>query len=145
MVLDYLHTSIPHGEKWRNAYLVQKTESEDYIGSVSFIFHEQDIIIGYFIAPSYRRQGLATAICTDLVKTLKQYALLLDSTKIKAEVFPDKDASCKVLMKAGFNNLGLKVYDGPTEEYQGKIKYHFEFPLRSDVEHIPKRYPRPTF
>jgi RimJ/RimL family protein N-acetyltransferase len=61
--------------------------------------------IGYGLAPSVRRQGVATAA----VQLLVDWVLAQGARSVRAEVLPDNAASLALLARLGFADLGERA------------------------------------
>jgi RimJ/RimL family protein N-acetyltransferase len=99
----------PGAEKWWT-YLAIHLPSNTLVGSGGFKGRpspEGSVEIGYEIAESYRRQGLAT----ELAQLLLEWALAQQEvTSVLAHTLAEENASVRVLRKCGFQ-LAEEIVD----------------------------------
>ncbi|KUG08129.1 GNAT family N-acetyltransferase [Solirubrum puertoriconensis] len=94
-------------------YLVVHREAQQLIGLAGFKGRpdaEGNVEIGYSLMPEYRGQGLATEVAQALVAFAFEHP---DVQRVQALTLPERNASCRVLEKAGLQFVGPAL--DPTE------------------------------
>jgi len=74
--------------------------------------------IAYFTFPQEEGRGIATAMATALVRLASEAQS--DVTTVRAHTLPERNASCRVLEKAGLQYVGLETdpEDGPVWRWE---------------------------
>jgi RimJ/RimL family protein N-acetyltransferase len=80
------------------------TEEGTFAGAIGLVARQAWIAeIGYWIAPSFRRQGIATRA----LELLSAWAEDLGFRRLQLTIFPGNEASARVAAKAGYVEEGL--------------------------------------
>ncbi len=96
-------------DPWVHGFRVILRESGQEIGSVGFKAPPDDegmVEIAYGISPEHQSRGYAT----EAAAALTDFALADSNVKIvRAHTLPERNASCRVLEKCGFEFLGEAI------------------------------------
>lgn len=87
-------------------YLAVDSQAERIVGCCGFKGNptpEKMVEIAYFIFPEFEGQGFATAAAREIFAIADRSA---DAALVVAHTLPDRNASCRVLEKAGFHCVG---------------------------------------
>jgi RimJ/RimL family protein N-acetyltransferase len=96
---------LPREAPWIG-YLAVRAESHQVVGICGFKdapTHAGDVEIAYFTFPLFEGQGCASAMAAELVNTARSSPLV---RQVIAHTLPERNASCRVLEKNGFHNIG---------------------------------------
>jgi ribosomal-protein-alanine N-acetyltransferase len=72
--------------------------------------------IAYYTFPEFEGQGIATAMAAELVEIATREAV----SPVRAQTLPEQNASCRILTKLGFVNVGSVMHpeDGEVWEWR---------------------------
>ena len=98
---DGLGLFLRHGdERWGFSLIVRRADAL-VVGEIGFVGRPErgNVMIGYAIVPSARRQGYAT----EAIAALTEWALTEDEVEeVRAQTLPENEPSIRALLSAGF-------------------------------------------
>jgi RimJ/RimL family protein N-acetyltransferase len=98
---DGLGLFLRHGdERWGFSLIVRRADAL-VVGEIGFVGRPErgNVMIGYAIVPSARRQGYAT----EAIVALTEWALAhADVDEVRAQTLPENEPSIRALLTAGF-------------------------------------------
>jgi RimJ/RimL family protein N-acetyltransferase len=118
--LSQLEAGVP--SDWCVPFLIVSKESGEILGGCRFKGEPVNgrVEIGYGVAKSARRRGVATAAVTQLLR------LAASSGRVQhldAHIVPDNIASSKVVSRLGFTRMGTVV------DSDGELVVHWAYPV----------------